>query len=340
MAGKLKVKKVLVCGAALTFAGAWLYSKRAASYARLDPELRSPLLRFRSPSSSPAVVKVMRRVLARLPEPTNINFESYAVPGSPGAPDVPVYVYRPEGLNLPTAALLDMHGGGYMIGSARTLHATCDRIARELSIIVVNVDYRLAPEAPFPAPLEDCYAALLWMKQQADMLGVDPERIAIMGESAGAGLAASLAQLAHDRGEIEPIFQLLAHPMLDDRTSLKRDHEGRGEFLWAPGSNRLGWTSYLGHPPTIDAAPEYASPARRQNLAGLAPAWIGVGTLDLLYPESKAYAHRLKAAGVPCEFDEVAGAYHGFEGMCPGASVSTAFAARSMDALRRGLQQA
>ena len=335
----MNVKLPLVC-AALTLAGAWLYSKRAVTYDRLDPELRSPLLRFRSPPYTPLVVKVMRLVLARLPEPADIAFELYHVPAADGAPDVPVYVYRPDGVQQPTAALLYIHGGGFMIGSARSAHAICAGLADDLGIVVANVDYRLAPEVPFPGALDDCYAALKWMKQQAASLHIDPERIAVMGESAGGGLAAALAQLAHDRGEIKPVFQLLAYPMLDDRTALMRDHEGRGEFLWTPGANRLGWTSYLGHAPMLDAAPEYASPARREDLVGLAPAWIGAGTLDLLYPESKAYARRLNEAGVACEFYEVDGAYHGFDGMSPGASISKAFIARRNEALRRGLRLA
>lgn len=333
----MSIPSAFAWGAALVLAGGWLHARRAVSYARLHPELRSPLLRFRTPSSSPTVVKVMRRVLKRLPEPADVDADLRHVPGPPSAPDVPVYVYRPDGSCLPVPALLYLHGGGFMIGSARASHATCARLAHELGIVVVNVDYRLAPEVPFPGPLEDAYAALRWIKRQADDLGIDPDRIAVMGESAGAGLAAALAQLAHDRGEVETAFQLLLHPMLDDRTVLERDHEARGEFMWTTGSNRLAWTAYLGHPPTLDAAPEYAAPARRLDLAGLAPAWIGVGTLDLLYPEGKEYARRLNEAGVPCEFHEVEGAYHGFDGMRPRASVSMAFQARTMDALRHGL---
>ena len=336
----MSIKKSLVWGAALALAGRWLYARRAASYARLHPDLRAPLLRFRWPSTTPAVVKTARRVIASFPEPTDAILEPRRVPGPAGAPDIPVYVYHPGGLQQPAAALLYIHGGGYMIGAARISHVTCARFARELGIVVVNTDYRLAPEAPFPAPLEDCYAVLRWMKQQADSLGIDSERIAVGGESAGAGLAAALAQLAHDRGEVEPAFQLLVYPMLDDRTVLERDHADRGEFLWTPGSNRMGWTSYLGQTPTMETAPAYAAPARRPDLTGLAPAWIGVGTLDLFYPENKAYAQRLNEAGVPCEFYEVEGAYHGFDSIQPGAPVSAAFLARSLKALRRGLRLA
>lgn len=327
-------------GAALGLAGAWLYSKRASSYSRLHPELQSPLLRFRSPPFTATVVKAMRRLPVNFPVPTDVHVDEHHIPGPPGAPAAPVYVYRPHELRQPAAALLYLHGGGYIIGAASMFHDRCVRYTRELGIVVVSADYRLAPETTFPGPLEDCYAALKWMQAEREMLGIDPGRIAVTGESAGGGLAAALAQLAHDRGGVEPIFQLLFYPMLDDRTVLKRDHEGRGEFVWTPASNRLGWTSYLGHAPTLDVAPNYAAAARREDLSGLAPAWIGVGTLDLFHPECKEYARRLNAAGVPCEFDEVAGAYHAAELFRPGASISAGFKARGLAALRCGLQLA
>lgn len=294
-------------------------------------------MRFRWPSTTPTVVNIMRGVLARMPEQADPGVERILVPGPPESPDVAVYVYRPSGREQPGAALLYMHGGGFMIGSARMYHATCARFARELGSVVVNVDYRLAPETPFPGPLEDCYAALRWMARNAETLGIDPNRIAVAGESSGGGLAAALAQLAHDRGEIELAFQLLVYPMLDDRTALTHDHEGRGEFLWTPGSNRLAWSAYLGHEPGVSPVSAYAAPARREDLSGLAPAWIGVGTLDLFYPEVKAYASRLTRAGVPCELVDVAGAYHGFDGMRPNASISRTFVKMQAEALRQGL---
>ncbi|MEF2280402.1 alpha/beta hydrolase [Deinococcus sp. YIM 134068] len=327
-------------GAALALAGWWVASKRAASFPRLHPELRSPLLRFRSPPFTPALVWAMRRLPARFAAPTDVQFESRRIPGPPGAPDVTVYLYRPLAGQQNTAALLYLHGGGFITGSAEAYHRQCARFARELGLLVVNVEYRLAPETPFPGPLEDCYAALRWMKAQAASLGSDPARIAVAGDSAGAGLAAALAQLAHDRGEVAPAFQLLLYPMLDDRTVLETNHEGRGEFVWTPTSNLLGWSSYLGRKPTLEAAPEYAAPARRADLSGLAPAWIGVGTLDLFFPEDREYARRLNEAGVPCEFHEVEGAYHAGELFSPGASVSEAFLERSLEALRRGLRLA
>lgn len=334
----MNIKKALGWSVALAAVGWWLSSKRAASYTRLHTELRSPALRLRSPAFTSGLVSVMRRLPNRAPAPQDVGFETRTIPGPAGAPLVTVHLYRPLEGQRNTGALLYIHGGGYIVGSAQNYHDQCSRFARELGLLVVNVEYRLAPETPFPGPLEDCYAALKWTAAHADALGIDPGRIAVAGDSAGAGLAAALAQLAHDRGDVEPCFQLLLYPMLDDRTALQADHGGRGEFVWTPTSNRLGWTSYLGHPPRLDSAPEYAAPARRQDLSGLAPAWIGVGTLDLFYPEDQAYARRLQEAGVPCEFFEVEGAYHASETFAAGASVSGEFLERGLHALKQGLE--
>ncbi|WP_245556507.1 alpha/beta hydrolase [Deinococcus aquatilis] len=248
-----------------------------------------------------------------------------------------VFLYQPLSRQRSDAAVLYIHGGGFVTGSAGAYHRQCAQFANELGLLGVNVEYRLAPGTPFPGPLEDCYAALRWMKAQAASLGIDPGRIAIAGDSAGAGLAASLAQLARDRGDVQPAFQLLLYSMLDDRTALNTGHAGRGEFVWTSAPNVLGWTAYLGSPLKLESAPLYSAAARLENLAGLAPAWIGVGTLDLFYAENREYAHRLTKAGVPCEFYEVKGGYHASELFAPAASVSRDFLARSMEALRRGL---
>jgi acetyl esterase/lipase len=233
-----------------------------------------------------------------------------------------------------------MHGGGYVVGSPVTYHEQCSGFADELGIIVVSVDYRLAPEHPFPAGLEDCYTALRWVHDHADALGVDPARIAVGGDSAGGGLAAALAQLALDRGKVPVCFQLLVYPMLDDRTVLRADHGGTGAFVWSPTSNAFGWTSYLGHPPRHDDDRPYAAPARREDLRGLPPAWIGVGGLDLFHDEDLAYAERLRAAGVECEVTVVAGMYHGADVVSGGSAASTAFRAAGRDALGAALASA
>lgn len=230
---------------------------------------------------------------------------------------VGVRLYRPTRMTGVGPALLWIHGGGYVIGSAAQDDELCRRFAREVGATVASVDYRLAPENPYPIPLEDCYSALAWL---ARLPSVDPARVAIGGASAGGGLAAALALLARDRCEIPLAAQLLVYPMLDDRTVDREGLDNAGHRLWNQSSNRFGWDAYLG-----DADRDIAVPARRDDLSGLPPAWMGVGSLDLFHDEDVAYAERLKAAGVPCEVQVVSGAFHGFDAIVPKAEVSQAF---------------
>lgn len=230
---------------------------------------------------------------------------------------VGVRLYRPTDASGAGPALLWIHGGGYVIGSAAQDDQLCRRFARELGATVASVDYRLAPENPYPVPLEDCYAALAWL---AGLPSVDPARVAIGGASAGGGLAAALALLARDRNEIPLAAQLLVYPMLDDRTVDRADLNNPGHRLWNQSSNKFGWACYL-----ADADPDVAVPARREDLSGLPPAWMGVGTLDLFHDEDLAYAERLRAVGVRCEVEVVSGAFHGFDGIVPKAEVSQSF---------------
>ncbi|MGE2835239.1 alpha/beta hydrolase [Mycobacterium sp. SMC-4] len=242
------------------------------------------------------------------------------------ASGVEVRLHRPSAGNRPGPALLWIHGGGYVIGDAAQDDVLCRRFARELGITVVAVNYRLAPEHPYPTPLEDCYAALQWL---AALPSVDPARVAIGGASAGGGLAAALALLARDRGEIAVAAQILVYPMLDDRTVDRTGLDNPGHRLWNNSSNRFGWSAYL-----KDADRDVAVPARRTDLAGLPPAWIGVGTLDLFHDEDVAYAQRLRDAGVRCEVMVVDGAFHGFDGIAPKAQVSLDFFASQCALLR------
>jgi acetyl esterase/lipase len=219
----------------------------------------------------------------------------------------------------PAPALLWIHGGGYVMGGAKMDDQKCARFSKRLGITVASVEYRVAPEHPYPAPLEDCYSVLTWL---AELPAVDPGRVAIGGASAGGGLAAALALLARDRGSsgrgVTPAFQLLVYPMLDDRSAMTaNDPKYR---LWNTRANRFGWTAYLG-----DTDPRVAVPARRDDLSGLAPAWIGVGTNDLFHDEDLAYAERLTAAGVPCEVEVVPGAFHGFDVWASKVPVSQRF---------------
>lgn len=241
-----------------------------------------------------------------------------------------VRLHRPVGVTGSAPALLWIHGGGYVMGSAKQDDRLCGRFARELGITVASVEYRLAPEHPYPAALDDCYSALTWL---AELPAVDPARVAIGGASAGGGLAAALALLARDRGEVTPALQLLVYPMLDDRSAAAPDDPGYR--LWNPRSNRFGWTAYLGQ-----TDPQVAVPARREDLRGLAPAWIGVGTNDLFHDEDLAYAERLTRAGVPCQVEVVPGAFHGFDMVAAKAPVSQSFFASQCASLRAALQPA
>ena len=241
-----------------------------------------------------------------------------------------VRLFRPVGATGPTPALLWIHGGGYIIGTAKQDDRLCRAFSRKLGISVASVDYRLAPEHPYPIPLEDCYAALTWL---AALPAVDPHRVAIAGASAGGGLAAALALLARDRGEITAAFQVLVYPMLDDRSSATA--ENPNYRLWNTRSNRFGWAAYLGN-----ADPQVAVPARRDDLGGLPPAWIGVGTHDLFHDEDLAYAARLTGAGVPCHVEVVPGAFHGFDMLVPKAQVSRRFFDSQCDSLRAALAPA
>lgn len=303
--------------------------------AAVPAELRHPTLYLPLTFSAP-VLWFLRRAS---PRPTALvpgtTVDRRTVRGRSDQPSVDVLVYEPAGRRRPSGALLWIHGGGFVLGDPVTYHDVCSRYAAELGVSVVSVDYRLAPEHPFPAALDDCYAALRWLHDSAAELGVDPARIAVGGDSAGAGLAATLAQLAHDRAEVDICFQLLIYPMLDDRTVLRTDHAGTGQLVWTPASNRFGWTSYLGRPPAGAEYRPYAAAARRDDLQGLPPAWIGVGDVDLFHAEDVEYAERLRAAGVPCDLHVVPDLYHGADGFRETHSaVAADFRRRTLEALR------
>lgn len=253
---------------------------------------------------------------------------------------VDLWVYVPT-QKQSDAALLWIHGGGYVIGHALQDDTFCADTARELGIVIVATNYRLAPEFPFPAPLDDCYAAWQWLQANADQHGVHKQRVAIGGRSAGGGLAASLVQRIHDTGGVQPIAQWLFCPMLDDRTATRRELDARAHFVWTNQNNLIGWQSYLGAKVGADTPPPaYAVPARRVDLSGLPAAWIGTGDIELFFEENKAYAERLNAAGVDCTLDVVAGAPHGFESIIPQNPLAKAYLTRSRQWLRQCLNEA
>jgi acetyl esterase/lipase len=236
------------------------------------------------------------------------------------------------------AALVWIHGGGLITGAAHQEHSFIVPLVRELGITVVSVDYRLAPAHPYPAAIDDCAAAWAWTTAHTDDLGIDRTRIALGGESAGGGLAAALAQRLHDEDGTAPVAQWLFAPMLDDRTAADHSYDPARHFLWDNRANRAGWGAYLGHPAGQDTAPPYAVAARRDDLSGLPPAWLGGGDAELFHDEIVAYAGRLRDAGVDVTPDIVPSGPHAFERIAAGADVSKAYLARATDWLREQLQ--
>ncbi len=269
--------------------------------------------------------------------PADVLIKNVFIPAQGDRARIRLQIYTPRSSNAPAPALIWLHGGGYVMGNPEQDEACCAQYGRELGITVVSVDYGSAPKYPFPIGLEESYAALAWLAAQAQSLGIDAQRIAIGGASAGGGLAAALAQLAHDRQEIKPVFQLLVYPMLDDRTVLRSDLSDKTYLAWDQKSNRFGWESYLGRPCGGADLPEYAVPARRADLSGLPPAWLGVGTEDLFHDEDVAYARRLQACAVPCEIEIVPGAFHGFDVFDAKIPLVQAFRRSQIAALRKYL---
>jgi acetyl esterase/lipase len=313
----------------------------------VDPELVEILDIFPPLTFTPESLALIRTSLKEMnaQTPTNLpNFSAISVnehfvPSHQEAPDVRVLVYQPTKRSTPLPALLWIHGGGYVIGSADQEDLGVKSIVSTVGCVAVSVDYRLAPETPHPGPVEDCYAALTWLYSHAEELGVDTTRIAISGASAGGGLTAGLALLTRDRGEVPLAFQLLIYPMLDDRTVTSAEpHPYTGEYIWTPDANRFGWTALLGQEPGGPDVSPYAAAARADHLEGLPPTFISVGSLDLFLEEDMEYARRLMRAGVPTELHVYPGAFHGFN-MATGAKLTQMFRRDQLDALVRAFSK-
>jgi acetyl esterase/lipase len=281
----------------------------------LDPELRPLLDGFELPTVDAEGVAAMRS--ASFVSPDLSDAVARAEHLVPGDPPVPVRVHRAKDAVGLQPAVVTIHGGGYVIGSYDMDSPLLDRWCPTLGVVGVSVEYRLAPETPYPGPLEDCYAALRWIRDNAVELGIDQDRIGLYGLSAGGGLAAALALLARDRGEVPLAFVLLDCPMLDDRQQTP-SMQSEGLYVWAHGSNEFGWRSYLGDLYGSDDTPPYAAAARETNLAGLPPTCVVVGSIDGFRDEDIDYAQRLNQAGVPCELHVIAGLPHAYL-LVPGA---------------------
>ena len=263
---------------------------------------------------------------AILPPPVIVP-EEIMIPSIHGGPDISVYLFRPGATRPGIGAILHIHGGGMVMGSVALMQAGPAALAAAAGVPVVSVEYRLAPEHPFPAPQEDCHSALSWLAGQADALGFNAERIVVAGESAGGGLAAALAIMARDLSGPAIAGQLLTYPMLDHRTgsdACPYANPNTGEFIWTRASNRFGWRSLQGDYQADDARRGWFSPSLAADLSNLPPAYIGTGSLDLFFDENLDYARRLTAAGVPVELHSYAGAIHAFNAL-PDAKLTQRF---------------
>ncbi|MFT6435911.1 MAG: acetyl esterase/lipase [Candidatus Azotimanducaceae bacterium] len=299
-------------------------------YERIDPELLPALEAFPALDLNRDNIVKMRALLASAPivaSVVSVLEEEQVVSTQDG--DLKVYIYRKSRAeNQP--AVLWVHGGGYILGNAQDERARV--IADTCDCTVVSVDYRLAPEHPFPAGPNDCYAALTWMNEQAIELGIDPARIVIGGASAGAGMAAGVVLMNRDKANFPLKLQLLLYPMLDN---LHATESGKLENhpVWKQATSFNAWEMYLNGTPGVDANP-YAAAARAKDLSRLPPAYICVGATDLFCDEDIAYARRLDDAGVNVELSVFPGVYHAAESFVPNAKVSKRLNASFMSALK------
>jgi acetyl esterase/lipase len=252
-------------------------------------------------------------------------------------PELMVRVHRPKGHAGALPCVYAMHGGGYVLGNAAMDDARFDRWCPALGCVGVSVEYRLAPETPYPGPLEDCHAALVWLSEHADELGIDRSRVGVSGISAGGGLAAALALLARDRDEVPLAFQLLECPMIDDRRVTPSSRLD-GLPVWSREANEFGWRCYLGALFGGDEVPPHAAPARAVDVSGLPPALVIVGGADGFRDEDIDYAARLGRAGVPTELHVLPGAPHGVQ-LFAGSGVARRWTSLVDDWLGRALSE-
>jgi len=302
-----------------------------------DPEIADVVQSVPIPDLEPSLLPMMRDFAFPQPELSDaVTRDERTVPAADGEPAVPVRVAAPAERTGPLPGVLAIHGGGYVIGDRTMYDGLFDRWCVDPGMVAVSVGYRLAPETPYPGPLEDCYRALVWTVAHADELGIDPGCIGIYGASAGGGLAAALALLARDRGEVDLAFQFLQYPMIDDRQTTPSSRID-DLAVWSRTSNTFGWRSYLGDRHGTDDVPAYAAASRAEDLAGLPPAYVCVGALDGFRDEDIDYAQRLLQAGVPTELHVLPGVPHGFE-MLGDTTIARLAARTADDWIRRQLR--
>lgn len=301
--------------------------KQTAEFEPLVPEtILSYRERFAAGDQDVAAMAAGRRV----------DVEDRVVPGPAGQPDITVSIIRPAGGTTGAPAVYGIHGGGMILGHRSSAASDLIDLAEEHGIVGVTVEYRLAPEHPHPAPVEDCYAGLVWMAENADELGIDPDQIMVTGGSAGGGLAAGVALLARDRACPQLAGQMLICPMIDDRNDTISSQQYQEIGVWPGSFNETGWDALVGPDKrgTPDVSP-YAAPTRADDLSGLPPAFIEVGAAEVFRDESVDYATRIWQTGGQAELHVWAGAFHGFSGIVPDAQVSQSTLATRRNWIRR-----
>lgn len=304
----------------------------------LDPQLRDFFDAFPKFELNDDTVGLIRAIEASQVQlndtPPTVSRREHHIPGYQSDAEVRLLIYEPAVSGVSKPAFLHMHGGGLVLGSPEQRDKCNLALCERLQIVIVSVDYRLAPEHPFPAALHDCYAALTYMHDAATDLQVDVMRIAVGGESAGGGLAASLSLFARDKGEYAICHQHLVYPMLDSRTGF----QGRpidptlGEYCWTRQANVYGWGAYLGKTAAHDAY----LPAHTKDLSDLPPVWLCVGDMDLFLPEVRYFRERLSDAGVKTNLDIYSGCPHAFNEV-ETADITTTFEQDFIEALKIGV---
>lgn len=272
-----------------------------------------------------------------------IDYADYSAPGPDGAPDVIVTVFSPRGLKedvaagrkAPVGALYDIHGGGMMVGNRRMDVPRLLDLVMEFGVVAATVEYRLAPEHPDPAPVEDCHAGLVWLANSAAEFGIDPEKIIVMGGSAGGGLSAGVALICRDRGTVRLAGQLLLCPMIDDTNTTLSSYQYLEGTTWTRQRNLLGWRSLLGDRVGTDAVSIYAAPYRATDLSNLPPAFIEAGSAEMFRDENVEYANRIWAVGGSAELHVWSGGFHGFDFFAP----ETELARAAIDARRSWIKR-
>lgn len=307
---------------------------------RIDPEYRSiltvlPLIDLEDIPAARGALTALFAAAGPTARDPDIEVTDHLIPGLSGSPDVLVRSFQPKGATAPLPALLWIQGGGYVLGAPDLDDGFCQQTAREQGCHIFSVSYRRAPEYPYPAASDDCFAAAQWLFAEAAALGLDPDRIVVGGASAGGGAAAGLALRARDQGRFAFSHQLLIYPMLDDRCDTSSARRVSDPELWNGRNNALAWSAYLGAAAGGEGVSPYAAPARAGDLSNLPPATIFVGELDAFLDEDIDFARRLIEVGVQTELHLYPAVHHGFDIHNPAAQTSLRFFGDRAHALGR-----